>query len=69
MNSSHIHLPEDGRGRRRVFVNGREIQRVTFADTRKGVVRYIPDPIKVHKHKKRVISRTLQGAVVVEFER
>jgi len=63
---SHVHTPGDGRGVRRVFVDGVEVGQVVFADTQRGIVRYHPLPLKVHKHGKRLIERTRRGAVLVE---
>lgn len=63
---SHVHTPGDGRGRRRVLLNGEPISRVVFADTSKGVVRVIPFPVRMHKHGKRAIYRTLRGKVELE---
>lgn len=64
---AHVHTSSDGRGRRRVLLNGVVVDRVVFADTRKGVVRYCDTPARVHKHGKRVIERTKHGKVEVEF--
>lgn len=63
----NVHYRNDGRGRRRVLLNGREMSRVVYADTRKGVVRYYPEPIRIHKHGKRAILKTRRGKVEVEF--
>ncbi len=60
-----VHTPGDGRGLRRVFLNGVEVKRAVFADTRNGVVRFHDDPPKVHKYRKRLIERTAHGDVVV----
>ncbi len=65
MKGSHIHTPEDGRGVRDVFLNGKLLERVTYADTRRGIVRVVGNPIKLDKWKKRVLWRTLRGTVVV----
>jgi hypothetical protein len=67
MTGSHIHTPRDGRGHRRVFLNGREIKRVVYADTKKGVVRIHDDPPRMHRWRKRIIERTLHGIVGVEL--
>lgn len=50
----------------RVFVNGKEVKRAFYADTKKGVVRYYDDPVKMHKYGKRVICRTKRGKVTVD---
>lgn len=60
-----IHEPSDGKGARRVLLNGEEIGRVVYADERKGFVRIHDNPPKLDKYKKRIIERTLHGAVVV----
>ncbi|SDF69775.1 hypothetical protein SAMN05216571_101262 [Onishia taeanensis] len=65
MESDHIHVPEDGRGPREVFVDGHKIDKVCYADTRRGIVDYYPQPIKVDKWGKRVISRRMRGRVEV----
>ena len=62
----HIHTRDDGRGPRRVFVDGRPMDRVVYADTRRGIVRYHNDPPKLDKYGKRVIERTRRGVVTVE---
>lgn len=61
----HIHLPQDGRDPRDVFLNGQLVKRVLYADTRRGLVRVADDPYRVHKHGKRIITRTLRGVVLV----
>lgn len=60
-----IHTPNDGRGRRDVFLNGQLMQRVVYADVRRGLIRVVDDPIKLCRYRKRVISRTLRGVVSV----
>lgn len=65
--SGHIHTVDDGRGRRRVLLDGQVVEKVVYADTRKGVVRYCDTPVRVHKHGKRAIQRTKHGTVEVEF--
>lgn len=54
-------------GRRvKVFVNGNPVERAVFADTSKGVVRYIPQPTRIKKGTDYVYTRTLRGVVTVE---
>ena len=60
-----IHTPDDGRGLRVVTLNGVVIDRCVYADTKKGIVRFHDNPAKVHKYGKRIIERTLHGAVEV----
>ncbi|HDS1307959.1 TPA: hypothetical protein ACOENG_004301 [Stenotrophomonas maltophilia] len=63
----NVHTTADGRGKRRVLLDGREIRKVVYADTRKGVVRYYPEPVRIHKHGKRAVMKTKHGKVEVEF--
>ena len=64
--NEHIHTPMDGRGPRKVFVNGNEIPHVFYADTKKGIVRFSPEPIRIKKNSDYVYSRVLKGEVTVE---
>ncbi|MNR52239.1 hypothetical protein D3C85_1720430 [compost metagenome] len=50
----------------RVFLNGNEVDSVVFADTDKGVVRYMPKPYRVEKGKDYVYTRELRGVVTVK---
>jgi hypothetical protein len=65
----HIHTPNDGRGRRKVLLNEREIDGVFYADTKKGIVdRYRTDALGMKildKHRKRILSRRYHGKVEV----
>ena len=65
---SHIHTPEDGRGKRTVFVNGKLINHCFFADTKKGVAKVYLHPFVLDKYRKRCLSRTLRGTVTVEAD-
>lgn len=65
MIDSKVHVPGDGRGNRMVRLDGKPIFNCVYANERKGKVRVIPLPIRLHKHRKRVITRTLYGEVKV----
>ncbi|MBF4433211.1 hypothetical protein ERJ77_01610 [Vibrio anguillarum] len=65
--NDHIHTPRDFRGGRHVFVNGNEIRYVIYADTKKGIVKYHPHPVRLKKGSDVVYTRTLKGLVTVEF--
>lgn len=65
MKADHIHTPKDGRGLRDVFVDGKLVERVFFADTRLGIVRAYRYPLRLDKWRKRVLSETLHGVVEV----
>lgn len=52
-----------------VFVNGNRVESAFYADTRKGIVHYYPQPIRVKKNSDVPYSRTLKGRVTVEEQR
>lgn len=60
-----VHVCGDGRGLRRVLLNGVEMENVLYADTRRGIIRYFPRPLKIDKYRKRIIQRTKHGKVEV----
>lgn len=66
---NHVHTPDDGRGHRLVFLNGELLERVIYADTRRGFVRVVGDPVKLDKFRKRVLWKTLRGKVEVVSKR
>ncbi|SOS34715.1 hypothetical protein CFBP6411_03358 [Pseudomonas syringae group genomosp. 3] len=61
-----FHNCNDGRGVRRVYVNGNEIQLVVWCDTRQGIVVFLPHPFKVNRRSGTVVTRRLKGVVTVE---
>lgn len=65
--ADHIHNINDGRGRRRVLVNGAEVKGAFYADTREGVVLHYDSPPVVAACGTECIQHTLQGKVEVEF--
>ena len=65
MKADHIHTPNDGRGQRDVFVDGKLVERAFFADTRRGIVRAYKYPLRLDKWRKRVLAETLHGVVDV----
>lgn len=64
----HIHTIDSYPPVKRVFVDGKEVKKAFYADTKKGFVRCYDDPVKLHKHGKRLITRTIRGDVTVEFK-
>jgi hypothetical protein len=62
-----IHKVGDGRGNRQVYLNDKPIAKAFYADTVKGVVRCYREPLKLHKYRKRALTRTLHGKVRVEY--
>lgn len=72
--NKYVHTPddlrvsEDLRAQRDVFVNGKKIDGVMYADTKRGIVRVVRRPIKIDKYHKRVLTRTVRGHVEVVFK-
>ena len=64
--SNHIHTQDDGRGNRRVLLNGKEVKNVIYADTEKGVVRFYPEPITLSGGCEEILTKELIGTVIVE---
>jgi hypothetical protein len=64
--SESFHHYNDGRGKRRVYVNGNEVERVIWCDTAQGIVVFCPYPVRVNRKRDVVYSRRLRGAVTVE---
>lgn len=66
---SHIHKPNDGRGQREVFLNGKRLTHCIYADTKRGIVdvHVLNDRghIKIHKRGKRPLSKRYRGKVEV----
>ena len=61
----HIHTGGDGRGQRDVFLDGRLIDQVVYADTKRGIVRVTDSPPRLDKWGKRILTRTMKGRVAV----
>lgn len=61
-----FHRHADGRGNRRVFVNGNPVDNVLWCDTAAGVCVYSPRPFKVKRPGgDEVYTRRLRGVVTV----
>lgn len=62
-----FHHYNDGRGKRRVYVNGNEIERVVWCDTAQGIAVYNPLPARAKRPgRDEVYTRRLRGQVTVE---
>lgn len=61
------HKGDDGLGARFVFLNGLKIDNVVRANESKGVVIVTDSPVRLDKHRKRVLVHRLRGNVRVEF--
>lgn len=60
------HYVGDGRGRRRVLVNGNVIKHVVWADITRGVLLYHPSPLRLHNNgRDEIHSRRLRGSIEV----
>lgn len=62
-----FHSVGDGKGRRRIYVNGNLINHVIWANEEQGLICYLPHPFKVNKKKDQVYTRLLRGSVRVEM--
>ena len=62
-----FHSVNDGKGNRRVYVNGNEVNRVLWANVEQGLVCFHPYPYRIDKRKGEVKTRLLRGEVNVEF--
>jgi hypothetical protein len=72
--NKYVHVAGDGRisedhkyWKRVVFLNGKEIDGVVYADTERGIVRICRQPLRADKHNKRVLTKTVRGHVEVVF--
>jgi len=62
-----FHHYNDGRGKRRVYVNGNEIERVIWCDTEQGIAVYLPLPLRLKRPEcDELYTRRLRGRVTVE---
>ena len=61
-----FHHYNDGRGKRRVYVNGNEIERVVWCDTSLGIAVFCPFPFRVDHRRDQVYTRRMRGTVTVE---
>ena len=60
-----VHTPLDGRGMRAVYLDGRRVDRVIYADTRAGFIRLHHDPIRVCPRREVIRSYKRRGDVRV----
>ncbi|MCE0912470.1 MULTISPECIES: hypothetical protein [Pseudomonas] len=64
---SSFHRHADGRGSRRVLVNGNQVENVIWCDTAAGVCVYAPRPVKAKRPwREQIYTRRLLGTVTVE---
>ena len=63
--AKHIHTLSDGRGPREVFLNGRRIRRVIYADEKKGFALVGYAVPRLDKNRENILTRTLRGKIEV----
>lgn len=61
----HIHTPNDGRGLRDVFLNGKLIEGCVYADTQEGIVRCHILPLRLDESGN-IAVRQFNGKVEVK---
>jgi|JI8StandDraft_1071087.scaffolds.fasta_scaffold23802_10 hypothetical protein len=62
----HIHTPLDGRGRRNIWLNGKLMSGVIYADTEKGIIKIRDDNAPVSTLHEPA-TRELHGVVEVKL--
>jgi len=67
-NPPWIHAADDGRGLRKVFLDGVEHRLVVFADARRGIVDRFRQPLTIHRRDQRLITERLHGSVEVVWQ-
>ncbi|HFG4486367.1 hypothetical protein [Acinetobacter baumannii] len=67
MKQAMFHSVSDGKGKRRVFVNGNAVKRVLWANVEQGLVCFYPYPYRINNRKNEVQTMLLRGQVTVEF--
>ena len=61
------YTPENTPLKTLVFLDGKRINSVFCANPKNGTVRVSRKPLKVHKHGKQLIQKTLHGIIEVIF--
>lgn len=60
-----IHRFDDGRGVRKVFLDGQEIKMAVFVDQKRGIVDRYRQPLTIDKRSQSLITERLHGCVEV----
>ncbi|RRV80364.1 hypothetical protein [Stutzerimonas stutzeri] len=60
-----VHTPEDGRGVRKVLLDGQEIKMAVFVDEQRGIVDRYRQPLTIDKRSQSLITERLHGCVEV----
>lgn len=61
----HVHRVRDGRGFRRVLVDGKPVVGAFFADEKRGIVHAYLQPLKLDKYRKACRAHVIRGRVRV----
>lgn len=67
LTAGHIHFPDDGRGPRRVFIDGKEYKFCIWANLKTGRAVIYKDPLTVvgRGRRERLLRRTVHGKIEV----
>lgn len=63
-----IHKFDDGRGVRKVFLDGEEVTMVVFADAKRGIVDRHRQPLTIRQRDNQFVSERLHGRVEVVWQ-
>lgn len=63
-----IHRFDDGRGVRKVFLDGEEVWMAVFADQKRGIVDRFRQPLTVRRRDGQLITERLRGRVEVVWQ-
>lgn len=63
-----IHRADDDRGRRKVLLDGAEVDQVVYADIRRGIVDRFRQPLTVRRRDGQLITERLRGRVEVVWQ-
>lgn len=63
-----IHRFDDGRGVRKVLLDGQEIKMAVFADQKRGIVDRFRQPLTVRRRDGQLITERLRGRVEVVWQ-
>jgi hypothetical protein len=63
-----IHRFDDGRGVRKVFLDGQEIKMAVFVDQERGIVDRFRQPLTIRRRDGQLITERLHGRVEVVWQ-
>ena len=62
-----IYTPDSYPRIKMVFLNGKPTEACFYADTKRGIAKVYRMPLRLDKHRKRPLAKTLHGVVTVEY--